>query len=454
MAALNFPTNPNNGDVYGGYEYNAAKGVWVVIQGIAPATIDGLTDVSVDPAVADDHTLLYNSTSGLWESSAIPASAITSGTFDIARIPTGTTSSTVSLGNHTHVANDLPDLDDLNGTLDIASGGTGATTVAGAQSALGMPLSPNYIINGAFDIWQRGTSATIDAANNYKTADRWSAYRNGGNGTESRQAAGLTGFQYCARIQRNSGNAALDVLWINQSIETVNSLALAGKTVTLSFYARAGSNYSGASNVLSVFLKTGTGTDQNVLAGFTGALTPIAVSAVLTTSWQRFTYTASLSSSLTQVGLQFAATPTGTAGANDYFEITGVQLEEGSTATSFRRNANSIQGELAACQRYFWRHNPSAGGNNVYGVKSSGTQAEIKFFHPVFMRAAPSSITVYAIGTVYSYNANSFVTPTNWLIPVSAIDHATISTTGVTVPGTAGTSVAVDNMSIGFNAEL
>lgn len=265
--------------------------------------------------------------------------------------------------------------------------------------------SPNYIINGGFDIWQRGTSATIDAANTYKSADRWVAYKNNAGATESRQASGLTGIQYCGRYQRNSGNTTTDQLWAYQTIETVNSIPLAGKTVTLSFYARKGANYSASSSALLVQLRSGTGTDQNALSGFTGSATPINQNATLTTSWQRFSYTGTLDSSVTQLGVVFIGTPTGTAGAADYYEITGVQLEEGSVATTFRRNANSLQGELAACQRYYFRITAGNGGAGVplyaWGCAVNATLADFSFPLPVTLRTNASSIDVSNIG-VYS----------------------------------------------------
>lgn len=268
------------------------------------------------------------------------------------------------------------------------------------------PLSQNYVINGAFDIWQRGTSATIDAANTYKTADRWVGYKNNAGATESRQSAGLVGFQYCARYQRNSGSSDTQPIWAYQSIETINSIPLAGKTVTLSFYARAGANYSASSFGLLVQLRSGTGTDQNALSGFSGSATPINQTATLTTTWQRFSYSASLLTNVTQLGVVFIGTPSGTAGANDWYEITGVQLEEGSYATPFRRNAPSIQAELAACQRYY---QVIASGNLQYfatGQAYVGTAGLATYVFPVVLRAAPSALTVSSASHFGTFNAS------------------------------------------------
>lgn len=254
----------------------------------------------------------------------------------------------------------------------------------------------NYVINGGFDVWQRGTSLS-GAANGTYTADRWSNGRTGQAMTISRQLTGdstnLAHIQYCARIQRDSGNTGTLPGYIVQAIETSNSIQLAGKTVTLSFYARAGSNFSTSGTAIVASLYTGTGSDQNPWNGYTGTANPNNLAPTLTTTWQRFSFTATLSSTASEILVQYGFTPTGTAGVNDYFEITGVQLEVGSVATPFSRAGGTIQGELAACQRYYWR----AGGNTIYEEISTSALAEgslVLFFikNPVTMRSAPSSV--------------------------------------------------------------
>jgi hypothetical protein len=218
----------------------------------------------------------------------------------------------------------------------------------------------NAVINGGFDIWQRGTSIAQIAATTAYTTDRWacSTPANGAT-TISRQptndTTNLPFIQYCARIQRNSGQTGTDGIAFQQNFESANSIPFAGKTITMSFYARAGANYSPTSNALRVYLFSGTGTDQNIASGFTGQTQVINQTATLTTTWQRFTYTATVGATVTQLAPYFLAANLGTAGANDYYEITGVQLEVGSIATPFSRNAGTIQGEIAACQRYYQR---------------------------------------------------------------------------------------------------
>jgi hypothetical protein len=237
---------------------------------------------------------------------------------------------------------------------------TRSRDIADQQDNLGGAVAPfvagkNGIINGGFDIWQRGTSIANDATYTKYCADRFQINRAGlATGvTVSRQSSSLTGIQYAARVQRDSGNTNTGAIYFLTALETADSYKFAGQAVTISFYARAGANYSSASSALSVRLDYGTGTDQSMGTGFTGQTAVVNQTATLTTSWQRFTYSATVSATATEIGFYTFNTPVGTAGANDYYEITGVQLEIGSAATPFARAGGSIGGELALCQRYY-----------------------------------------------------------------------------------------------------
>jgi len=304
----------------------------------------------------------------------------------------------------------------------VAVGNDGETLVADSSTSTGLRYQSGYngngIINGGFDIWQRGTSIANTATYVY-SADRWQC---GGSAaqTTSRQASSLTGIQYCARVQRNSGSTSTTVVAINVSMESADSYRFAGQTITFSFWARVGANYSNSTSVLGAYLQFGTGTDQNANSGYTGATAIINQTPTVTTSWQRFQYTAAVSSTATEIAASFYYTPTGTAGANDYFEITGVQLELGSIATNFKRAGGTIQGELAACQRYFQSLNGSWGS---YGATSSILPNYYR--HQTQMRVAPT----VTITTAPSYtNASSIVNDENTV--TGSRFYATVTSTG------------------------
>jgi hypothetical protein len=318
----------------------------------------------------------------------------------------------------------------------------------------------NAVINGGMDIWQRGTS--VASSTGVYTADRWLNYF-AATGTVTRQATNdttnLPNIQYCARIQRTSGQTATSAMYFAQSMETVNSIPFAGKTVTLSFYARAGANYSSTSNVLQVYLNSGTGTDQNIITGtYTGNTSVITQNATLTTTWQRFSYTGTVASTTTELATYFQYAPTGTAGAADYYEITGVQLELGSTATTFSRAGGTIQGELAACQRYYYRAVAGTG----YGIlapvayTNTTTQAVGNIQFPVTMRVAPTSLDSSAISFLRfadtAFNMSS--------VALSANNNAyCTSITGTVSGATAGTVGRITGANdatayLGFSAEL
>ena len=282
----------------------------------------------------------------------------------------------------------------------LAVGNNGETLVADSAATTGLrysatPSASNPVINSAFNVFQRGTTFAITTP--VYTADRWQAGRSGNTAgsTVTRQVTGdttnLPNIQYCLRFARDSGSTSNATFFLNQSFESANSIAFAGKTVRLSFYARAGANYSAAGNLLTAKLVSGTGTDQNLLtAGYTGSTNVISDTATLTTTWQRFSYTGSIPSTATEVGIMFESGQSGTAGAADYFEITGVQLDIGATALPYRAYAATFQGELAACQRYYL--NLARGTGKALGIVSyyNASSLHLGISYPVEMRTAPT----------------------------------------------------------------
>ena len=305
----------------------------------------------------------------------------------------------------------------LSGVLGVGSNGD--TIVADSSTSTGLryqvPKTQNAIYNSGFDIWQRGT--TFTGINPFYGADRWCFARAGGatGGTWTRQSAGLTGFNYSVRAQRNSGNTGTqDFRVAAQSLETADSLRFAGKTVTFSFYLKVGANYSGGSNIYANVI-SGTGTDQqHWINGFTGeALVVSNFLTGVTTSWQRFSVTGTVASNATEIAFSVGYTPSGTAGTNDWAEVTGLQLEEGSVATPYSRMSGTIQGELAACQRYYWQYNGSTNVqyfSNAFGYNSTSLYGVMKL--PVTMRSNPSFSAVNPTAGL-AWNATTILTATN-----------------------------------------
>jgi len=297
---------------------------------------------------------------------------------------------------------------------NLPVGADGTTLVADSSATTGLrwqvPVNVNPVLNAAMQIAQYGTSTSLAAGGKGYACDRWKAYASNNASVLSRAATGdttnLPFIQYALRFQRNAGQISTSSQYLAQSLETINSIPYAGKTVTFSFYARKGANFSGS---LSAILFSGTGTDQNyidvaytgqtVVAGNADITTATSPNPALSTTWQRYTYSGTVATTATELAIVFTQGPTGTAGANDYYEITGVQLEVGSVATPFKTYAGTFQGELAACQRYYYllvTGNTTSFANANYN-SATLMRAFIQF--PVPMRTTPSVVS--SIGANY-----------------------------------------------------
>ena len=121
----------------------------------------------------------------------------------------------------------------------------------------------NVLINGDMRINQRGGSYTLSG--NY-TLDRWYLGVNTSHTISQSTSTPPAVFQIFMRVQRTNGSTNTTVPQIAQSLETSASIPLQGKVVTVSFYARAGANYSAAGNAFNWRIYGGTGTDQKIFS--------------------------------------------------------------------------------------------------------------------------------------------------------------------------------------------
>ena len=294
-------------------------------------------------------------------------------------------------------------------TSGLSGSGASSNSTTGNVFSQTGPFK-NRIINGDMRIDQRnsgaGASVGTGTSGTYGP-DRFYGYTGTGSvWTTSRVSTGNTDFPFANRLQRANGSSSTAAIYWRQIIESANCSDLAGQTVTLSLYITAGANYSGGA--LSVNIFTGTGSDQGVVslntAAWTSLATPVNSTITPTTTRTRYTFTATLGATVQEVAVGLTFTPTGTAGANDFIDITGVQLEVGSVATPFERR--SYGQELALCQRYY-----QTASNVELQMIASATvyDGPAILSLPVSMRALP---TVTVSGTKVSNTGNTVVTTT------------------------------------------
>jgi hypothetical protein len=453
--------------------------------------LEWLHDVAIeDPA--NDQILAYDETAGLWKNIDIPESAAV---ISSATAPVNTSAiwyntengnayiyydsfwTSVSGASGMPITSDTAPTNPVAGMqwfnsltgktylyfssawIEIDSNGTAATSTG------------NAIINGAFEINQRNfTSTTSD---NVFMFDRWITVLAGnGTSTFSRETftpgaapfAGYEGSNFLRVITTGQSSSAVRTTF-TQRIEDVRTFA--GQTVTLSFFARSGSGTPKLA--LELF--------QDFRAGDPSVVLVTAQQVTLSTTFTRYNLTFTVPSIsgrtigtgsflglnvFASAGSDFNAR-TGSLGIqSNTFDIWGVQLEAGAVATPFRRNAPSIQAELAACQRYYYRTSPYSSGlvpffGTMLSNSSSSGQADIPL--PVTMRVPPTSIEWASVDIAWpGVNA--------WgLVSASLSTGYTTQNNAAIIP-TTGTGLIVDGRPywlrgnsngagfLGFSAEL
>jgi len=370
------------------------------------------------------------------------------------------------------------------GSSSVTRLGIGSTgqvlTVSGGAPAWATPSSgsnqfyagKNKIINGDFFINQRALTSTTSAGYGF---DRWAQAFSTGTSTYSAQTftpgtAPVSGYEGAtfARIltATQSGVGAYSLL--KQPIESVRTLA--GQTATVSFWAKAA---TGTPKIAVEFAQNfGSGGSPSAeVDTYAGQVT-------LSTSWVRYSVSVTVpslsgktigttanSSDLTvalwvSAGTNFNAR-TGSIGVqNNTFDIWGVQVEAGSTATDFQTASGSIAGELALCQRYCYviqgnTTNASSlgtgywnGTTNVVGFISSKSKMRTT---PTLIFSQASDFEALQVGV--SWNAVSAVV----IAAEANADTAQFSVT--TTGGTSGQAAnirlkALSTAYVGLVAEL
>lgn len=266
----------------------------------------------------------------------------------------------------------------------------------------------NYCWNGNFDIWQRGTSFTSFASRN-GVADGWTYTRSSFTaGSTVTQQQGSRQSNYCIRVARNSGDVATDSMTLVFNMGQADSRPLIGRRVTLSFRARAGANFSSASSLLTAQIKSTDAIAESAITASNGTYssgdtTAGGATATLTTSWQTFSVSASVGSTMKQVAIRFTYAPTGTAGAADYFELEEVKLEVGGVPTEFIPE-DIAYATARAEEQYFKTYQLDVAPGTVsyvgaLNMRARGTEATAAVTMPCpfkrRMRAIPT-ITLYS----------------------------------------------------------
>ena len=266
---------------------------------------------------------------------------------------------------------DVPTSSDLvkNGATQIALLGQDLDTF------LFRPFTRNMVINGGMDVWQRGTTGLGTSTGTY-TADRWVLGSSSTTVTRDTDVPVSPYFQYSLKMVGTGDNSLI------QRVEASNSTLLAGQTVTFSFYAKRTAG-AGALDVRFYYPTT-----ADTYGAITQIGSTVVVAASPSSSWTRYTVTAAIGTNIT-TGLQILINNTGAATTF----ITGAQLEIGSQASPFTRAGGNIQGELAMCQRYYYRNTSGAAYVNMgIGAATSTTASVMDMQFPVTMRIAPTSV--------------------------------------------------------------
>lgn len=338
------------------------------------------------------------------------------------------------------------------------------------------------------NLFQRATTAVLasPAAVAYTAPDRWFTW--GGTNTPvtlSKQTGSTDvgpGFGATLRVNKASGTGTAQVC-VAQEIETQNSFRFQGQTVEFDLgHVKAGPAFSAVNSTLAAYILTGTGTDEGSVnaafsinaggggsSGWTGATLfggTAGYQVPITTSFGRYTVTAPMPVTETEIAVAICWTPVGTGTVNDWFEFGESQFVPNSALTSVAGSngavlavndvrAKSFSRRLAGVevlqqQRYAYSiaEGTITAGTIMAGAGNtpSATTCAINIPFPDVMRAAPTYTNAL---TATTFKLNAAAASVVLSTPFSA-------TTGVNTPANASITFTASGLgaTAGFSCEL
>jgi hypothetical protein len=315
------------------------------------------------------------------------------------------------------------------------------TSVSGSSLGAGnASLMKNRIINGAMLISQRGSSFT--PANGDYTLDRWQyQISQSSKLTVATSTDAPTGFSNSMLVTSSSAYSvgAGDYFSVLQSIEGFNTYDLSfgnanAKTITLSFWVKSSLTGTFGGTLINGSYSRAYPFTYTISSASTWTQISVTIAGDTTGTWVGATNGVGLQVNFgLGVGANNSATAGSWTGAGKYsatgavsvvgtngatWQVTGVQLEVGSSATGYEYRQYGQ--ELALCQRYYWKQAYTV-ANNRYGtgVGIGDTTIDAIIINlPVTMRSSPtnsftalgaydgtSARNVTALNTNYSTNS-------------------------------------------------
>jgi hypothetical protein len=344
------------------------------------------------------------------------------------------------------------------------------TTSDGVSSA-GLYGFKNRIINGDMRIDQRNAGASVTPTDGTYTLDRWvGRLTQTSKYTVQQNAASVTppvGFTNYLGVTSSSAYSVTssDSFSIQQKIEGLNIADLAwgtanAATVTLSFWVRSSLTGTFGGALLNSAANRSYPFSYTINSANTWEKETITIAGDTSGTWlttngiglhvsfglgqgSSNVGTAGSWAGSTYLNATGATSVVGTNGATFY--ITGVQLEKGSTATSF--DYLDYGRSLMQCQRYYYRITPGAVAKPLTQIgwnSTSSTAIGINKF-PVTMRIAPTALE--QSGTTNQYVVINLNTSTAC---TSVPAFANSTTEQVLTTFTTGATMTAGQASVGY----